>query len=60
VLEQLLPIMARALTENGEAILSGLLTEERPTIEASLRRSGWRITAVDEEGIWWSASIVQS
>jgi ribosomal protein L11 methyltransferase len=60
VLEQLLPVIASALTEDGEAILSGLLAEERPTIEASLRRAGWRITAVDEEGIWWSASIVQS
>jgi ribosomal protein L11 methyltransferase len=60
VLEKLLPIIAGALTGDGVAVLSGLLAEERPAIEASLARGGWAITGVDEEGIWWSASIVRS
>lgn len=60
VLEGLLPLIADALTADGEAVLSGLLAEERPSIEASLARRGWKITAVDEEGLWWSASIVRS
>jgi ribosomal protein L11 methyltransferase len=59
VLERMLPVIASALTADGVAVLSGLLAEERPSIEASLAREGWRITAVDEEGIWWSASIVR-
>jgi ribosomal protein L11 methyltransferase len=60
VLEQLLPVMASALTADGVAVLSGLLTEERASIEASLARGNWTVTAVDEEGIWWSACIVRS
>lgn len=60
VLEQLLPAIATALTADGVAILSGLLVEERTIVERALRRGGWTITAVDEEGIWWSASIVRS
>jgi ribosomal protein L11 methyltransferase len=60
VLEKLLPTIAASLTAGGAAILSGLLAEERAAIEASLARSGWTITAVDEEGIWWSASIIRS
>ena len=60
VLEQLLPTIRHALTTDGVAVLSGLLGEERPTIEASLAAAGWTVTAVDEEGIWWSASIVRS
>lgn len=60
VLEQLLPVIASALTADGVAVLSGLLAEERPSIEASLAHGNWKITAVDEEGIWWSASIVRS
>jgi ribosomal protein L11 methyltransferase len=60
VLDHLLPIIATALTADGIAVLSGLLAEERTVIERSLTRGGWKITAVDEEGIWWSASIVRS
>lgn len=60
VLERLLPFIAAALTPDGVAVLSGLLAEERPAIEAALARGSWRITAVDVEGLWWSASIVRS
>jgi ribosomal protein L11 methyltransferase len=60
VLAQLLPVIAGALTADGVVILSGLLAEERPAIERSLVAGGWSITVVDEEGIWWSTSIVRS
>lgn len=60
VLDQLLPTIAAALTDDGVAVLSGLLAEERPAIERSLADGRWRIREVDEEGIWWSASIVRS
>jgi ribosomal protein L11 methyltransferase len=60
VLDQLLPVISAALTGDGVVILSGLLAEDRPAIERSLAARGWKITAVDEEGIWWSTSIVRS
>ena len=60
VLEQLLPVISAALTADGVVILSGLLADERPAIQQSLATGGWKITALDEEGIWWSTSIVRS
>lgn len=60
VLGELLPAIAEALTPDGVAVLSGLLTDERPIIESLLRQLGWAIEDVDVEGIWWSASIVRS
>lgn len=60
VLDQLLPVISTALTADGVVILSGLLAEERPAIERTLAAGGWKMTAVDEEGIWWSTSIVRS
>lgn len=60
VLEQLLPVISAALTPDGVVILSGLLADERPAIQQSLATGGWKITALDEEGIWWSTSIVRS
>jgi ribosomal protein L11 methyltransferase len=60
VLEQLLPVIAGALRPDGVAVLSGLLADERDAITAALNREGWKITEVDAEGIWWSASIVRS
>lgn len=60
VLGQLLPIIADTMTSDGVAVVSGLLAEERPMVESLLRQFGWSIHAVDEEGIWWSASIGRS
>lgn len=57
VLEQLLPDIAAALAPDGAAILSGILREERPHLLAVLEAGGWRITAEDEEDIWWSVAI---
>lgn len=58
VLAELLPHMRRALTGDGQVVLSGLLRDERAAIEQHLAVAGWRVERVDEEGLWWSVSIV--
>ncbi|MGH7638022.1 MAG: 50S ribosomal protein L11 methyltransferase [Gemmatimonadaceae bacterium] len=60
VLGPLLPTIAAAMTPDGVTVLSGLLADERPMVESLLRRLGWTVDQVDEEGIWWSVSIVRS
>lgn len=57
VLIDLLPVMSANLTEDGAAILSGILFEERDMMMTTLRDHGWRIVSEDNEGIWWSVSI---
>ncbi len=59
VLEELLPIIAKSLTTDGAAILSGMLYEERDAMLAVLRQTGWRVVQEDAEDIWWSVSIVR-
>ncbi|MEO6527868.1 MAG: 50S ribosomal protein L11 methyltransferase [Gemmatimonadaceae bacterium] len=59
VLLELLPTIASALTADGEAILSGILVEERDAMGAALERGGWRIVAEDVEGMWWTARIAR-
>ena len=57
VLLSLLPAMRSALTKDGQAILSGILLEERNVMESALRAGGWTIVDTDAEGIWWSVAI---
>jgi ribosomal protein L11 methyltransferase len=57
VLVTLLPVMREALAAGGKAILSGILVEERPAMEAAIRADGWRIEAEDVEGMWWSVLV---
>lgn len=59
VLVQLLPTIAGSLTDDGAAILSGMLAAERAEIEAAVGEGGWTVRATDEEGIWWSVSIAR-
>jgi ribosomal protein L11 methyltransferase len=54
VLLALLPAIRTALSDDGEAILSGILVEERATMLAALANDGWRIVAEDVEGAWWT------
>lgn len=56
VLVAILPVVRQALTDDGRAILSGILLEERPMIEAALRGGGWVVEADDAEGVWWSVT----
>ncbi len=60
VLLDLLPVIERALTPDGQAILSGMLVEEREMMLDALRRSGWTLLAEDAEGAWWSAAIARA
>jgi ribosomal protein L11 methyltransferase len=57
VLIELLPSIASALTADGEAILSGILLEERDMMLGVISSGGWRVVAEDVEGAWWSVRI---
>jgi len=57
VITELLPIMRAALDSDGRAILGGLLVAERAAIDAELERGGWRVSATDVEGEWWSTIV---
>ncbi len=59
VLTAMLPTIAAALTPDGEAVLSGILVEEREAMLETLGAGGWRVTADDVEGMWWSARIAR-
>lgn len=59
VLLELLPLVEASLTEDGAAIISGILQEERAMMLDALSQRGWRVLAEDAEDIWWSASIAR-
>jgi ribosomal protein L11 methyltransferase len=57
VLIPLLPVIRRSLGENGQAILSGILCEERSVMVEALDADGWAIELEDTEDVWWSVQI---
>ena len=57
VLIEMLPMIAASLTPDGEAILSGILLDEREMMLGVLREGGWDVRDEDAEGLWWSAKI---
>ena len=59
VLIEMLPMMATSLASDGEAILSGMLLDERAMMLGVLHEGGWNVTAEDAEGLWWSARIAR-
>jgi ribosomal protein L11 methyltransferase len=59
VLIELLPTIASSLTPDGEAVLSGILVEERAMMLDVLAEQGWGVGAQDVEGMWWSARIAR-
>ena len=59
VLREMLPVIAAALTPDGEAVLSGILGEERMDMLAFVEAQGWRLVTEDAEGMWWSARIAR-
>lgn len=59
VLVDLLPAIAAGLSADGEAVLSGILLDERATMLAALRAGGWTLLGEDAEGQWWSARIAR-
>ena len=59
VLTALLPTIAASLTADGEAVLSGILLDERESMRAVLDAGGWRVLGDDVEGMWWSVRIAR-
>lgn len=57
VLISMLRVIRNALAADGQAILSGILTEERKLMIASLDASGWSIQREDTEDVWWTVQI---
>ena len=57
VLIPLLPVIRGSLDAHGQAILSGILSEERPAMVEALGADGWTIEREDTEDVWWSVQI---
>jgi ribosomal protein L11 methyltransferase len=57
VLIPLLPTIRTSLASDGQAILSGILYEERVAMVAALDADGWEIQREDTEDVWWSVQI---
>ena len=57
VITPLLGVMRAALTVDGQAILSGVLVEERAAMIEALDAGGWTIQREDTEDVWWSVLI---
>jgi ribosomal protein L11 methyltransferase len=58
VLVELLPAIAAALTADGQAILSGILVDERQHMLDVLAHD-WRVEAEAREGQWWSVALAR-
>jgi ribosomal protein L11 methyltransferase len=57
VLIALLPTIRGSLDARGQAILSGILREEREAMLAALDANGWTVEREDTEDAWWSVQI---
>jgi ribosomal protein L11 methyltransferase len=59
ILVALMPAIDAALAPEGEAILSGILFEEREDMLRAIKGYGWEAAAEDHEGAWWSVRCVR-
>jgi ribosomal protein L11 methyltransferase len=59
VLTALLPTIKSSLAVGGQAILSGVLIDERDAMVAALDAGGWVIEREDTEDVWWSVQIAR-
>jgi ribosomal protein L11 methyltransferase len=57
VILSLLPSIKAALSRDGQAIISGILVDERGDIVRALEADGWKVQREDTEDAWWSALI---
>jgi ribosomal protein L11 methyltransferase len=57
VLIPLLPTMRESLGAGGQAILSGILVDERAEMLAAIDADGWNVEREDTEDAWWSVQI---
>jgi ribosomal protein L11 methyltransferase len=59
VIIAMLPLMKSSLAKDGQAILAGILTEEKETMVTALVTGGWAIERDDTEDVWWSVQIAR-
>jgi ribosomal protein L11 methyltransferase len=59
VLIPMLPMMRESLGPGGQAILAGILGEEREAMMQALGADGWLIEREDTEDVWWSVQIAR-
>ena len=59
VIIPLLPVMRSSLASEGQAILAGILIEERAAIVVALDAGRWAIEREDTEDVWWSVQIAR-
>lgn len=57
VLIELLPRIRAGLAADGEAILSGILLDERRQMLQALAAGGWAVVDEDAEDQWWSVRV---
>jgi len=57
VIIPMLPLMRSSLADGGQAILAGILTEEKEPMVAALVEAGWVVEREDTEDVWWSVQI---
>jgi ribosomal protein L11 methyltransferase len=57
VLIPMLPVIRSALARRGQAILGGILIQERNTMLTALEGDGWTVEREDTEDVWWSVQI---
>jgi ribosomal protein L11 methyltransferase len=57
ILIPLLPTIRSSLAPRGQAILSGILCEEREAMLAAINADGWLVQREDTEDVWWSVLI---
>jgi ribosomal protein L11 methyltransferase len=57
VITPLLPAMKASLAPGGQAIISGMLVDERDAMLVALRDGDWLVQREDTEDAWWSAQI---
>jgi ribosomal protein L11 methyltransferase len=57
VIIALLPAIKSSLSSGGQAILAGILTDERATMVSALDAGGWAIERQNTEDAWWSVQI---
>ena len=56
---QLLPTIANALTEDGHAIVSGILIAEHDEVQRAAAKAGFRVLDSIEDGLWWRSTLAR-
>ena len=56
---ELMPAMAAALTQDGVAIVSGILVGEHHQVARRAAELGFTLGDTVEEGLWWSATLLR-